>query len=52
MVIENPQIFTWQKSDRISEFSKKGKKGGMLKRVGLVGGRGIKVGWGSENDKN
>ena len=29
MVIENSQIFTWQKSDRNNEFSKKGKKGGV-----------------------
>ena len=31
MVIENSQIFTWQKSDRFSEFSKIGKKGGGVK---------------------
>ena len=52
MVIENSQIFTWQKSDRSSEFSKKGKKGGRIIRVGLVGGRGMEEVGGSGNDKH
>ena len=51
MVIENPQIFTWQKSDRSSEFSQKGKKGGG--KEGRVGrGRGMEEVGGSRNDKN
>ena len=52
MVIENSQIFIWHKSDRNSEFSKKGKKGGGLKRVGFIGGRGIEEVGGSGNDKH
>ena len=51
MVIENSQIFTWQKSDRNSEFFKKGKKGG-LKGAGLIGGRSIEEFGGSGNDKH
>ena len=51
MVIENPQIFTWQKSDRSSEFSKKVRRGGG--KEGRVGrGQGHGRGWGSGNDKH
>ena len=51
MVIENSQIFTWQKSDRSSEFYNKGKKGGG--KEGRVGrGRGMEEVGGSGNDKH